>query len=321
MKTTFNHCLKTILFFTAITFLSCSDEEPTYESEPYQDVEQEISIVKFETFDEFNALIDELSNISEDELEFWIEQNNPDALYHSKKNTEKLNDLPESYLAILNSENEFKIGNKTLWLYEEKLYEFEQGQNKKDLKLNVKDLKPVGEIIVKIHGNDPKTTIVGQGQLNAKYKHEFNGYQYKDCSNNLRNINAKFIYVHELMSVESGLHATARYSRLYLRVKLEWRGRKKWKPAGEPRNISVNLYLHDTKLSFYNNGIPSISLVYDPSSVNVSFDCSGDRTILLKTSDSYGIGAGSPRWIVNTTGSIAQEFHGGYYYWSHFANW
>jgi hypothetical protein len=326
MKTTFNHCLKTILFFTAITFLSCSDKELTYEGEQSQNVEEKISIVKFENFDEFNKLIDQLSFLSNDELEYWIEQNNPDALYSSNKVKEDQYNLPESYLAIFNSQSEIKFQDKILWLNASNIYELELNNDRTFLKNDVDNLKPIGEISVKVYKlnnqDDPKSTIVdSNGGLSAKYQHEFQGLEFRDCSNNYRSINARLKYVHEILSIQSFFGLGAASSKLYLRVKLEWRGRGSWKRAGEPRNISVNLNLNNTKLSFFTNGIPSETLIYNPSSINVNYTCSGDKSILLKSSDSYGTGAGYPSWIVNTSGTISQELHGGYHEWSHFANW
>lgn len=206
-------------------------------------------------------------------------------------------------------------------MHSSNLYEFHVDDNIETLKKNVTKLIPIGKIEVKINDiSDDKSTHrtnIGQNLLDGRHQYEFYGYNYIDCSNNYRSMNALFKYVHELMTVQTVYPQTAALSRLYLRIKLEYKA-SSWKSAGEPRDINVNLNISGTDLHFANGVIVPI---HGSDIVNYNYSCSGDQTILLKESDGYGIGAGNPYWGVQVTGTIDHQLHGGYYHWTNYATW
>lgn len=315
---------KLCLLFASLLLFSCSDnQEEISTSESLSQPKKETTILHFKTFEEFNKKIDELSNLEDGELDRWVYENNPNSLYFIASENESLNSLPNSYKAILNSNSEFILGNKVVWYHLGKLYEFKENDNINKLKQHPENLNAVGEINVTIqklsNNNAQARTNIGQGQVEARHQLEFRGTQFKDCSNNYRTINGIYKYVHELMTVQSTYYSSGAYSRLYLRVKLEWyAGRRKWRSASEPRDININLNLTGTQLKFANGVIINTT---GSDNVNVNYTCSGDKTILLKTSDGYGREGGDPFWSVQTSGTIDHQLHGGYHSWLNYAVW
>lgn len=287
------------------------------------------NLMKFNDFKEFNEKIQFLNQLNQDEFDEWVLENNPNSLYHIEVEDIFLNSLPREYHAILNINSEFILGDKLIWLNEEKLYEFDLNKNINDLKLDIDNLKLIGEIKVEnkeeeafenlVEENSNMTqgrSNIYQGVIDSRHQLEFKAYSFKDCSNQQKNINSNLKYVHELIAVQTVMYGTG-ISHLYLRVKLEYL-KKRWRAAGEPRNMDVNINVTGTYLQFNHGGlVPSSgSNIYKRS-----YTCSGDQQILLKTSDTYSPQFGYPFWSVQVTGTIYHELHGGYYPWNNRSDW
>ncbi len=308
-----------VLTVLSLTFLlqSCTRNEIDSASTEKIELKVKNERTNFENYQVFNEKIDELSRLNNEELEQWIRENNPNSLYDELKgdptlNDEYLKDLPDAYKAIFNSDSEIVMSNKIIWLNKEKLYEFNISDDTRLLKNSLDKLKQIGSI--KINFSDPKRVSdnslsnrvsIGQNQLDARYQHEFRGVYYYNCEGTRIDNNARFKYVHELMTVQT-VFGAAGASKLYLRVKLEWKGRRRWKPASEPRDINININLSGTYLRF-NNGV--VITISGPNSISLNYTCSGDKTILLKSSDSYGLLGGAPNWSVQSTGTISHKLH------------
>lgn len=310
-----------------LLFTNCSNPSPVSNEEIKTEIEIEPNRIIFKNFDEFNNLINKLENLNIDELESWIIENNKNSLYFSLKEDQDtdsknnfLNNLPNSYKAVFNENFEIIISDKIVLLNKGKLFSFEIENYTSSTQLDLDNMEPVGNIQISFLDSEEADnrlmrTNIGQNQLEARYQYEFNGNYYYDCSGNYRYTGARLKYVHELMTVQTTFGYAA-YSKLYLRVKLEWRGRRRWKAAGEPRDFTVNINLTGTYLAF-NNGL--VIDTFGSNSYYQTFTCSGDQTILLKSSDSYGLQGGAPIWSVETSGSISHKLHNSSITnWSHY---
>ncbi len=310
-----------VLTVLSLTFLleSCTSNEIDSTSTEKIELKEQNERIDFETSQLFNKKIDELSNLNKEELEEWIRENNPNSLYDQLKGDPALNDeylenLPDAYKAIFNSDSEIVISNKIIWLNKEKLYEFNISDDTKLLKNSLDKLKQIG--LIKISFSDPKAisdnslsnrVSIGQDQLEARYQYEYNNNSHHyNCSGTfIGGNNARLKYVHELMTVQSVVWSSAA-SKLYLRLKLEWKSRRRWKPASEPRDMNININLSGTYLRF-SSGL--VINTFGSNYVNLNYTCSGDKTILLKSSDSYGLQGGAPYWSVQSTGTITHRLH------------
>ena len=321
--------MKKINFFAVLLvliFSSCQDDNY---HEAFELENSETKRVTFKNYDAFNKQVDDLSKLSSDELNAWTQKNNPNSLYNNSIEDDYLSRLPNSYKAILNDRSEFIISDKIYWLSKGDLYEFNFDDNIDLLKGNPKALKPVGEIKVSvldtsINDSDVENkTIMGMNDLKGSYQKEFRGYRYLDCSTyRVRNVNALFKYVHELITVETRFSSYGRYSRLYLKVKLEWRSRRRWKRAGEPRSIKITLNLNGTHIDGGLDGVfGGVIPVHGSNYINLNLSCAGDQTILLKRSDSYFDIGPRPNWVVNINGYIKHSFNGGYHTWNNRVVW
>lgn len=311
-----------ILLTLAILLNGCADSENILQEEKSINSKSRIN---FSSVEDFNKKIDFLNTFDNEGLKLWTKENNIQSLLTSEKlnnaSDEQLINLPDAYKAILNENSEFVIGTKIIWLNNGSLYEFNEGDDVEGLKKNVRELKPIGKISVKTNNISEAhlqlKTQINQGQLNSKHQYEFTGSAWLDCSNNYHTISGLYKYVHELMTVQTVFYQSTANSKLYLRVKLEWRS-SRWKSASEPRDININLNISGTKLRFANGVVLPI---YGSDSVNLYYTCSGDQTILLKSSDGYGIQGGNPYWEAEVTGTIQHQLHGGYSSWTNYATW
>ncbi len=320
---------KNIIYFYLISLftLSCTTNHDNILENENNMITNDL--LKFNDFKEFNEKIEFLNQLNQDEFDKWIIENNPNSLYHVEVENEFLNNLPREYRAILNMKSEFALGDKLIWLNEEKLYEFDLNKDINHLKVDIDELKVIGEIKVQARGEEipenlfeENTNItqgrsnIYQGVIDSRHQLEFKAYSFKDCSNQQKNINSNLKYVHELIAVQTVMYGTG-ISRLYLRVKLEYL-KKRWRAAGEPRNMDVNINISGTYLQFNHGGnVPS----FGSNFYNLSYTCSQDQQILLKTSDTYSPQFGNPFWSVQVTGTIYHELHGGYYPWHNNSNW
>jgi hypothetical protein len=321
MKKNITIIFRVLFYILIISFQSCADSEniSLHENSNVNSHKR----VNFSSVEDFNKEIDVLSGLDNDRLKLWAKENNTQSLLISEElnniTDEQLINLPDPYKAILNKNSEFVIGTKIIWLNNGSFYEFNESDEIEVLKKNVSELKPIGVISVKTNNISDANlkTQIGQNQLNSKYQYEFTGSAWLDCSNNYHTITGLYKYVHELMTVQTVLYQSAANSKLYLRIKLEWRS-SSWKSASEPRDIVTNLNISGTQLRFTNGVVVPI---YGSDSVNLSYTCSGDQTILLKSSDGYGLEGGSPYWNAEISGTIQHQLHGGYSSWTNYVAW
>lgn len=278
--------MKNLIFlFVVVFFFSCSknEQEPT-------NVAEDIGVLVFKDFNEFFKEYDSLAKLSREELSDWTLSKN----HHSLLSSEKSSDLDYSYtlMTLLNSNFEVQIGNDIVWFDNKKIKSLDKNSysltNRKNKSLEIGDLL--------INTNNPdkvenRTILLYSNTKDARNQKEIWQKSYKPCgSGEISNVQGKRKFVHELMNetilLDQGFFRTS----IYLRLKLEWKGSGGWRPAGEQRNITVNVVG---------------TVAGSPYSINTTFSCSNDQQIFL---DGF-ISLNDPV-LVGMTGSIIHSIIG-----------
>lgn len=152
-------------------------------------------------------------------------------------------DFPTPYLLVLNEEGEIKVGDKIEWYRDGKKYFFPTQDEKEILTLKanpsaINDFIFTGSKLLEQPSNRNRTDIGIGGIVNAKHQKEFYQISYNGVP-----MAGNRKYVHEIITFFNAFvqnNVVMSYSDIDLRIKLEWKG-KNWQPAGEKREISVNL--------------------------------------------------------------------------------
>ncbi len=320
--------MKRLLFLAIVSFFyNCSNDLNDLDS-PNSFKNELHQRVSFADFEAFEKKIDELSKLSNDELLFWVNDNNPYSLLNKEKPENDLedftlNNLPDAISALFNKDSELIIGNKIIWLDDESLYEFdiEDEENLNKLKSDTKNLSPIGKIELSFYipKNDNNTSLANKVILNAgnhidaRHQHEFSPSQIIRCNGQSYPSSGIYKYVHELMTVRIVYAGNQSISYLYLRLKLEWyQGSNNWGVASEERLIVTNLSINSSLR--YNGGysyVPTTYAVNDGLSLNNTYYCSTNQTILLNRSTSTYNSSLNPQWHISISGTITHSLWGG----------
>lgn len=150
---------------------------------------------------------------------------------------------------------------------------------------------------INISGTTNRATIGYNAGRDGKWQKEF--WQYYPSAGNRK-------FIHEMVTYTDG-----RYSYIYIGVKMEWRGKKNWAPAGEMRDINVNI----SGYANMNPGGVIPTYIYGPSfSFNFSTQYNSEYKISLAKYDAIASGGGpcgcSPYWSVHVVGTIYQRVVG-----------
>ncbi|PSL42382.1 hypothetical protein CLV51_11320 [Chitinophaga niastensis] len=156
--------------------------------------------------------------------------------------TDLLNfNFPPGFLYALNSKGEVKIGDEIIWYHHGRKYFIPAAQ---EAELNAIKQQPsainksLATDLVKIKSKVQTETInIGMNNLDARQQREFG-------INGSGSINARRKYVHEIVSFFDGYYlgnpiTWTAYA--YLRIKLEKLPLLGWLPAGDYREITVNV--------------------------------------------------------------------------------
>jgi hypothetical protein len=365
----------TLLVLTVIFAFSCTQEE-TETIAPLAAKEH----ITFKSITEFYKTIDIVSKLDDEQIESWVLENNPNALYSvindsNNSLSESLLRLPKAYTVVINKNAEFILNDKVIWLNQGNYYEFNFGDDRMNLKKSPENLNSIGSYTITatpftstpMHasflpeeedgdeggeggggggsgsgsgsgcgatntgaitgpnspGSNAINIIVADGSQNngidARYQAEFDGKTYMDCSGTNQCINARLKYVHELVSTFSIIGSSA-HSILTLKVKLEYRATWNWKPAGEPRDIDINLDVSGIKFNDGGNLLSAANYTTNITSVNQSYTCkTGNVEIVLKAVNYFSI-TGTPHWDITipSFSYIDHRLHGNYYRWKNY---
>ncbi|MFL5349108.1 MAG: hypothetical protein ACJ8AT_30275 [Hyalangium sp.] len=289
----------------------------------------------FENDEAFHETIAHLDKMDERELEAWEARLKIESYQERFKTLGRNNEagelsaadeeffkFPVSYRTVINVNGEVQVGDSILWYDNGNIYSVPSNDEAllQRIKENPSLATPKGKYsIARLSEGVLGDSEVKSGQrvgidmlggLDARHQYEF--YQYGDTG-------SKRKYVHELFSYTQVTWYPDGYSynsNLYLRIKLEWRGRSSWKPAGETRNIKYSL---DSSAVLCNMHVPPVTsqsqcgFLYTNSYITGDFVRSSDLDVLMGTASSYqytNTGGGNPYWSVEVSGSIYQHVQG-----------
>lgn len=315
------------LILSAAIIVGCNDDEIMTSTFRDQETANDGRRLAFKDTRSFFETLDRLDAMSFDELNAW-EKNNE--VFSMKKYIESIQGddtpftdeeqeyikLPSSYLMLLNKNGEVRIGDTIVWYSKGvKYYALNENQMQSIRKDPSKSLLTNTYTIQRIAVPENAERLdspnglfeMGAGGLAAGYQRPF-----KYCYNNTDRK-----YVNELAGIVdnvinfpgNALHPpgyTFR-ARLYLRMKLEWKGSGSWKTAGEYRFINYNL---TTTISFnFNPGFGPVADYGTKTWTSPTVERNSQLDVLLQqtsgTSFNYGSGT-SPRWTIQINGSIYQ---------------
>ncbi|WP_103070690.1 hypothetical protein [Aquimarina sediminis] len=324
--------MKKLFFATmALFFISCSQDQNFENDLTDQSLKKETPILAFENWDHFYEEYNSISHLSQDKLASWVSKKNHNALLNSLNSPKELsneqetdlNTLTNGLLAILNKNQEFKIGEEIVYFTKGIFYSIEAKKisNKSDWKKDLSNTKKIGNASVRALSNENsenmnKEIVMSTSQIRADYQREFIKNKYQACTGGpIIGRGGLYKYVHELQSRAFNVGYPNVVSELYLNVKLEWRGRR-WKPASEYRHITINVngYVRD---NINGNGPSSTNI-----RINKSLSCiNRDERILLEDLV-YPTNFGSaPKWFVSLSGTITQQINKDNNKWSNYVSW
>ncbi|GAA0728722.1 hypothetical protein GCM10009430_38050 [Aquimarina litoralis] len=328
--------MKNLLFaLLALFIISCSDEQNLENDIPSQSLTEKTELLQFKDWDAFFEQYDAISNLPQEDLKLWALEKEHNALLLSLYNEEDLsvqkendlNTLTNGLLAILNSDQEFQVGENTIYFTDGSFYEVPQTSKNKNYKDATSNLKKVGEAGAQtsLVDNNGKTLTfnAGTGTIRIEGK-EFRRKSWTRCADGYRTLGTCCTtkYAHQLTNRTINIFQYNLRSQVYLDVNMGYYYKGRWRRSGEDRNITINL--QTSGILFFDNGFPT--------GPNNNFGGSLNRTISCVTTDqriplgeaSYSVALGGYGvWHVNITGKITQHINGDDITnkWNHTVNW
>lgn len=288
------------LYFIALIFvLACAQED---DPDIYQTTNDRLS---FRNMDEFHETYLKLSELtSKEDLELWAESRGHSTLLHSEDPS--VMNYSDILRTILNKDAEFELAGSIVRLDIDNGNLYAVSKNHRALSENDKGDLDGYQVIAKVEINkigsiSNKETgdarlYLGPNSLDARNQREFNQVEYGPCGTAPGPLAGRRKYVHELVD-ETIISSVTTYKYLYLRIKLEFRGSRRWKPAGEQREIRIDV-----------NGTLKLGPIdFGSYAIFDVVNCSRDRTYLIKAV--LGVPPGR-FWNITMNGSIYQKVIG-----------
>ncbi len=165
--------------------------------------------------------------------------------------TELMN-MPPSIQSVLNSKGEVQVGSDIIWYNNgTKYYVPESDEQQMELiKQNpaiatkkssyfLKFSKPKNDLAPASGGITPNWVYLSNS---ADARHQYEFWQYYPAAGNRKYVHELGVYTdyYYVAPNTCGQASYNYYTGCYLYIKMEWRGRK-WKPAGETREINYNI--------------------------------------------------------------------------------
>lgn len=311
-----------ILVFTFFTF-SCEKEEIIL---PENTVIQDETIVQRMTFESSEIFSNQIQNLEEmttEELRAWGAVNFPNSLMFAMEEDEDIYkqyepfNLPMAIWALTNKDGEVQVGKNIHWHYNKSIYVADSESELKDIKRNPELAKKIFLIVSKVIDLDTQDThnkvVLGGASLDARHQKQFwkNGFWFK--------------YVHEIFTtkyyygdVHVNLGNYYGWISIFktfakMNIKLEYKGSGGWHPAGELRDLSYNLtitghfdYLPYSGANWSINHFPTIYKSGYRQNVN-------DITIPLVEFGTFQADKNKQHdfyWHIEVSGNITQRFSG-----------
>lgn len=258
--------------------------------------------LSFKNMQDFHATYLDLSKLtSKDDLLFWATSKNHSTLLNIDDSA--ANDYPFALLAMFNKNSEVEINDSIVWLKNGNLYAFSKNDEPtlESLKIKLEKCKIIGSVKVSMINNYLlKTISMGLNSLDARNQKQFVQQYYQPCGGVRQAVNGDRKYIHELYTFQITDPLGYSTTELHLRIKLEYKGSKSWKPATEQRTINVNV----SGTAKYIQGVTNITT---PFSLVKNYTCSGNQDELICFQAVNGNGAS---WQVSMTGTIYQIVNG-----------
>jgi hypothetical protein len=212
--------------------------------------------------------------------------------------------LPQPYQKVLNKNGEVVIGNDIIWYTKNRKYFITYLDEKKLAKVkanpdnNLATYTKVGCDIVSQKNTSPnesQRTNLGTSGYTANWQLQF--WQYAPAAGWRK-------YVHGIQAY-TDTWSSGWSSMLVLNVKMEWKG-KRWQPAGETRDIALNL----TMSNFFYTPSQFTYSIWPAVSINNTYRQAGDLSLILGEAQGYGALTSPSGWSAEISGTIYQHVVG-----------
>ncbi|PKV52213.1 hypothetical protein ATE84_4320 [Aquimarina sp. MAR_2010_214] len=331
--------MKNLFFaFLALLIVSCSQDQNFESDLTDQSLKKETSLLTFKDWDHFYEEYNSISYLNQDELTSWVSKKHHNALLNSFNDSDEysieketdINTLTNGLLAILNENQEFKVGENIIYFKNGKFYEISKKKiiRNSEWKNNLSNLKKIGEANIELANSqkENKTFSFNAGNGTIKIEaHDFRRQVWKNCSSGalINGTCCTTRYTNSLINRSFNLGGSHNIiSELYFDVNMGYHYKGKWRKSGEHRNITVNLSTNGKLL--FDNGYPT--------GPNNNFNKNVSRNLPCKTSDqrillgnaSYSVALGGYGvWHVNIEGTTTQHVNGDVSSnkWTNYINW
>ncbi|MDN3593372.1 hypothetical protein [Zunongwangia endophytica] len=305
---------KIILIYVFASFLiGCSNDQ--IESENFVKSDRILELTKadqkFDSWDDFYKRYYANSELNLQELEtafgYAIDTESP---------------FSPALQAILGSDNQFLIGDKSFWVSDGVIYELDLNKDLLSQKQNKDELIAFGQINVEsIPYEGSRSQTKSQMSITGEIDHyiwEFYREDYiDDCGNGVHKgpKSKKFKFVNELYSehIRTGsVYGVHNYA-LWLRVKLEYNPRNnRWTGTTEGREIEISISDNSILRNNWGGTYPDTYTNHPyPYVLNWSSDCSSNQNFLLRTHTHAGpLIESETYWDTSCYGTITQKIIG-----------
>ena len=246
-----------------LIFSSCSKDEIISDSSQLSDLEVKFSdegqgILKFRNTEDFLNEYSKLSKYkSEEDLNSWIKQKGHNALLTKSDSIFKISDsigilYSDALMAILNTDAEFKIGEETIWLNNDKFYVLSSEKGKNENKISRKgSLKVIGSLYNLGESKEYNLTDLENN------KNMDNANRWKTY---IQNVGSKRL-ITELYNETIYFTDGTFSSQMFLRFRMDYESCSFWRctwknDTGTQRKILINLSIDSVHWNRYNsNGL------------------------------------------------------------------
>jgi len=278
----------------SILFIGCQKETDTY-------LTQEEQMMKFDSYEDF---LDQTDKLTQTEIEKKCSDLNIKSCTTEDTipffSEEVLKYMPLKEIAFFNENGEVLINDSVHFLHNNEIYKIPKEDN--SLISKVKNHEIVLDPFVTyevstLQPSELKTLGLGGNSGCARHQKEFRLKSYLGRPHSVR-----MKYVHEIVTwtrVRHMANVDIAFSKVSMNIKLEYKHRRRWKSAGEKRDIKCNFTSH---CHFVNTNFKI------QSRVNENFNNSKDKTLTLAWYD--GPVYANIGWHITVDGTVYQMVKG-----------
>ncbi|WP_420400351.1 hypothetical protein [Flagellimonas sp.] len=324
----------TLLMLILINSISCSKQDGSLlQSESGPDAASDI--VAFQDWNSFEIAYKELSSSnSEDYILNWIFESDHSSLFVEAMNNDdvefisSIENLTPAFLAILNKNSMFKVGETLIQFSNDKFYEVTGLQQSLNLDSEMNQIGGVTSDIVVISKNPDgltNTITMGTNGNTAGYSNkDFWRTAYYRCSDNkkIRGASSKMKrYVQQLKSISTNIGPLADLEELFIETKLYYRNSSNQLRYSEleERNYTYNI---SGTVTGYWTGPYSNSFTVIPINLNnVQQNCKKGKWFRYRIAQFNSYDGRTSSWQISASGTIRHQINGDSYSWIAPVNW